>query len=258
MSNDATGGFAAGMLVHTRDGLKPIQNIKVGDYVLSKPETGNGESTYKRVIHTLELQNQEVWYLEYIAMGKTSKYAAQPGVEVLITTPTHLFRVLGTQSNTDAALCDYYDQPIWKSVEQLGEPESGEQVGNYEVVLLNNGDLAIISATESIKKTPTSGLGWHQAQYRGEPWEGDGHYVYFEVDKVRADITFKAQSHYNDDGLNALGDYENYLTTVYNLEIEDCHTYFVGEMGIWVHTTDCGANEVGDTKHLDSEIEGSS
>lgn len=28
---------------------------------------------------------------------------------------------------------------------------------------------------------------------------------------------------------------ENYHTAVYNLTIEDYHTYFVGEWGLWVH-----------------------
>lgn len=31
--------------------------------------------------------------------------------------------------------------------------------------------------------------------------------------------------------------YQPKLSTVYNLEIEDYHTYFVGEHGIWVHNT---------------------
>ena len=30
-----------------------------------------------------------------------------------------------------------------------------------------------------------------------------------------------------------------YTTTVYNFEVEDWHTYFVGKMGVWVHNTNC-------------------
>ncbi|MCL2076530.1 MAG: Hint domain-containing protein [Betaproteobacteria bacterium] len=37
---DVTGCFIAGTLVHTREGLVPIEQIKVGDWVLSKPESG--------------------------------------------------------------------------------------------------------------------------------------------------------------------------------------------------------------------------
>jgi len=43
--------FAAGTLVHTREGLKPIEDIKVGDHVKSmNPQTG--EIAYKRVTNT--------------------------------------------------------------------------------------------------------------------------------------------------------------------------------------------------------------
>ena len=30
---------------------------------------------------------------------------------------------------------------------------------------------------------------------------------------------------------------DNFKTTVYNIEVEDFHTYFVGELGIWVHNS---------------------
>jgi hypothetical protein len=43
--NDAA-GIAAGTLVHTEEGLVPIEKVKVGDWVLSKPENG-GEQAYK-------------------------------------------------------------------------------------------------------------------------------------------------------------------------------------------------------------------
>jgi hypothetical protein len=26
---------------------------------------------------------------------------------------------------------------------------------------------------------------------------------------------------------------------VYNIEVEDYHTYFVGELGVWVHNANC-------------------
>lgn len=45
-----TGGFVAGTLVHTDKGLVPIEQIKVGDLVLSKHESGEGETAYKRVV----------------------------------------------------------------------------------------------------------------------------------------------------------------------------------------------------------------
>ncbi|WP_428717436.1 hypothetical protein [Undibacterium curvum] len=31
---------------------------------------------------------------------------------------------------------------------------------------------------------------------------------------------------------------------VYNLEVDDFHTYYVGKIGIWVHNTNCGGLQV--------------
>ncbi|MDN3503494.1 polymorphic toxin-type HINT domain-containing protein [Psychrobacter sp. 5A.1] len=47
-------GFVAGTLVHTDKGLVPIQELKIGDKVLSKDESGKGELVYKPVLRTIK------------------------------------------------------------------------------------------------------------------------------------------------------------------------------------------------------------
>lgn len=65
-------GFAAGTLVHTDKGLVPIQDIKVGDLilskpVLSKPESGIGDIEYKSVISTFKSsEKKRVFKVEYL------------------------------------------------------------------------------------------------------------------------------------------------------------------------------------------------
>ena len=59
-------GFVAGTLVHTDKGLVPIQDIKVGDLVLSKPvlskpEDGSGDIEYKPVVKTFVHEDKEMW-----------------------------------------------------------------------------------------------------------------------------------------------------------------------------------------------------
>jgi len=49
-----TSGFVAGTLVHTDQGLVPIEQLKVGDMVLSKDESNTGEQAYKRVVSTFK------------------------------------------------------------------------------------------------------------------------------------------------------------------------------------------------------------
>lgn len=47
-------GMVAGTLVHTDKGLVPIEQLKVGDMVLSKHESNTGEQAYKRVVSTFK------------------------------------------------------------------------------------------------------------------------------------------------------------------------------------------------------------
>ena len=53
-------GFVAGTLIHTQTGLKPIEQIQVGDFVLSKSENSS-EQAYKRVTQTFVCEAQELW-----------------------------------------------------------------------------------------------------------------------------------------------------------------------------------------------------
>lgn len=53
----------AGTLVHTKEGLRPIEQINVGDYVLSKPESGVGEPSYQRVTRTYVHEDREVYFV---------------------------------------------------------------------------------------------------------------------------------------------------------------------------------------------------
>ena len=82
------GCFPAGTLVHTQEGLRPIDAIQVGDYVLSKPENG-GELAYKRVTKTFVRENSELFGMEFriIVVDGIDKYIS------LVTTAEHPFWV---------------------------------------------------------------------------------------------------------------------------------------------------------------------
>ena len=60
-------GFVTGTLVHTDKGLVPIEQLKVGDLVLSKHESGEGELAYKRVMKTFKLpEKQKIIRIAYV------------------------------------------------------------------------------------------------------------------------------------------------------------------------------------------------
>ena len=77
--------FVAGTKVTTKDGLVNIEDIKVGDQVLSKdPKTG--EESFKPVVQLFKSEKSELYHLEY-KVNETGK------TETLTTTPEHPFFV---------------------------------------------------------------------------------------------------------------------------------------------------------------------
>ena len=72
--------FIAGTLVHTRQGVKPIEDISVGDQVLAYDEE-TGEQSYKKVVRLFRNTTDE-WY--HVAFGK----------EELVCTAAHPFYVV--------------------------------------------------------------------------------------------------------------------------------------------------------------------
>ena len=54
-------GFPAGTRINTDKGLISIQNIKVADLVLCRPQNGQGELCYKPIVRTVFHENKELW-----------------------------------------------------------------------------------------------------------------------------------------------------------------------------------------------------
>ena len=151
--------FAAGTLVHTKDGLKPIEEIKVGDLVLSYPDDMvppnrascapyrlENEYYYKPVTQTFVHEDAEVLEMRYSQPAWRKTWH-------LYVTPNHPF---------------YAEDRGWVQVKDL--------VGLDRFCAANFANMSFI---------------WNKPV----------------SNRVR----------------------------VYNLEVADYHTYFVGEGGAWVH-----------------------
>ena len=63
--SSSMGCFIKGTLVETEEGWTPIDELKVGDWVMSRPENGIGEAVPKRVVNTFCFEGKEVWNLEF-------------------------------------------------------------------------------------------------------------------------------------------------------------------------------------------------
>ena len=97
--------FAAGTLVHTDKGLIPIQDIRVGDKVLSRDENDpNGELCYKSVLKTVKTPNQEVFRFTYCAEDQYD--VIESNLSYVIATKDHPF-----WNNTEGRWCPTIDMP---------------------------------------------------------------------------------------------------------------------------------------------------
>ena len=82
-------GFITGTLVHSDQGLVPIEQIKVGNRVLSKHESDEGTLEYKRVTKTFKsAEKQKV-------MGVWYRVGTNPLERLLICTYEHPFWIEG-------------------------------------------------------------------------------------------------------------------------------------------------------------------
>ena len=206
--------FAAGTLVHTKEGLVPIEQIKVGDWVLSKPENG-GEQDYKRVLNTFARPPERVIEVKYLPDP------SQPRVARITCTINHPFWVIDL-GWTPAE--DLYRS----SKENWLELADGRDVKAHD--------------PSSVYVSDEPGIGWcpgynNDVEAYGALWDFVNHrLVDPEVESLQA---IQDHSSFKYAQLHDMPE-ELYLNLpVYNLEVEDFHTYYVGEHGVWVHNTNC-------------------
>ena len=164
--SSSMGCFMKGTLVKRPEGWTPIDELKVGDWVMSRPENGIGEAVPKRVVNTFSYEDKEVVMLKFSQFPERNG-----GGGTLVVTPNHPFCVYGVVTNLILEHpkfgklgaywkgCDYdssdmfngpdgwekydalsafekktyemrlYEQPVWKRADQL---ERGDVVLGYE------------------------------------------------------------------------------------------------------------------------------
>ena len=90
------GCFVAGTLVHTRNGLLPIEKIRVGDWVQSQPEM-KGELAYRRVTNTFVFEDKEVLFIDFLPEVERERARATQTLvreetkHCFVVTPNHPF-----------------------------------------------------------------------------------------------------------------------------------------------------------------------
>jgi len=199
--------FAAGTLVHTKEGLKPIETIKVGDWVLSKHESGEGEREYKRVTQTFKHEDREVVKFLCCVMRAGTVDRCN-----LVVTAEH---------------------PIW--VQGKGwKPASKIKYSFPDTVLeVVDGNYSYSGGNVRLFKTEDPEVAWHPSHDSAEMRQGKGWRLHVPTAKHTEQDVFIGIESVRRSGRVKPEDL--YRTTVYNIEVEDFHTYYVGEAGAWVH-----------------------
>jgi hypothetical protein len=200
--------FAGGTLVHTKVGLKPIETIQVGDWVLSKHESGEGEREYKRVTQTFKHEDRQVIRVNFGGQQAdgTDKW------NFLIVTPEHPIWVQG-KGWKPAEKLKYYFPFI--NLELLVD-ESPKIYGNTRLFVTDKSDIAWVPCTNV-----SSDLGRLGSHINVHTLETVATGVFVGIDSVANTHRVKPE--------------HLFRTTVYNIEVEDFHTYYVGKAGVWVH-----------------------
>nr|WP_039935269.1 TIGR04388 family protein [Leptospira inadai] len=171
--------FTAGTLIRTKEGLKPIEKIEIGDLVLSlDPKTG--EMSYKRVSRLFSKETPLIHRVTYT------------NGNVINTTWNHPFYIRGKGFTEVRNIQEEERSVTVASIRNSSRIErtSGIQIG---------ASLAAIGSRSSSSNSAT--------------WK----------DEIRGTV-----------GIAKIEEvYEK--TKVYNFEVEDNHTYFVGKDGVLVH-----------------------
>ena len=224
--------FPAGTLVHTDKGLVPIQNVKVGDMVLSRPEWGGKDAPteYKRVTRAFCSGNDTIVQIPYIRESNPDL------INIVYMTDSHpvwledkkeWIAAIDLVTSDKLSFIDNTDFAyVWKPSEVFMLKTNDESFYGYcdgitdslkygnSILQLDNGELRTLNIDD---------YGYSEEKY---------------VDSFRK-IDISGNTLLTKKYEKVLNTQTKFEVPVYNLEVEDFHTYFIGIDGLWVHNDNC-------------------
>lgn len=225
--------FPAGTSVHTDKGLVLIQDIKVGDMVLSRPEWGGRDAPteYKPVVRAFCSGEDTLVQVSYVTETEPSK------IKSIYLTDNH-----PVWDQYDNEWVPAIDLKMGSNLSFKSQDISAYLIGAVEVfeITTKKGDIVGVVHNkefndewdQGIVQNSSEGLKtFYISDLNGKSLDGaySGEYIY--VDDFPK-ILYRNKNPFDD--LYAYT-YNKFKACVYNLEVEDYHTYFVGEDGLWVH-----------------------
>lgn len=226
-------GFVAGTLVHTDKGLVPIEQVQVGDMVLSKHENDFGKTTYNRVIRKIITPDQFVW-----AMQIGGSFSIAGSLDYDFQKEEFLF--VGVYQKLWSCEKDTHwsNSTMYYSIDKT----KNKWITVYEYECGN----ALMDANNQFADTMEcrrlyDTIKPQKVFYMVYPDSDEGIFLdvnayqnqslpvpeYIENRRTMAEPNW-------DENEEPIPD--EYTATTYTLEVEEYNTYFVGELGIWVKT----------------------
>ena len=198
---------------------------------MSKPERDEGDQAYKRVVNTFSFKDKAVVRRRY-SWRKSGEWLNDRfggwQHDVLIVTANHCFWLTGVHTPPYPGWDDF--QTGWTRADKLF---------HEALIELKTGESAIVASSnvDRLWKTTQPEVAW-------ESYAGDerGRLISIKNGQSIEIGGFEFHPDYRDDDVfvDRLSDWgldEKWLyrCKVYNFEVEDFHTYYVGNLGAWVH-----------------------
>ena len=220
--NKAVTGFVAGTLVHTKNGLVPIENITVGDYVLSRPESGEGEISCQKVTKSFVHEKQPVMCVDVYDYTVNELADAESKRELidsskispLVVTPNHPFWVVSRG---------------WVKADQLEFMHS--------IIVTINGQQHTVYDVSDVMRTDNPDVGFlvGGSYCPIEYSNTESRAVFLKNNSIQT--SYKLADRIENEAVEWWDRNSDDVLkrTVFKIEIENTHTYFIGDIGVWVH-----------------------
>ena len=194
-------GFAAGTLVHTDMGLIPIEQVRIGGRVWSRPQDDAGAPpAWRQVLKVSAFGEQEPFLFHC--------HRPVDNLFIFFAMQEQLFRAEGGG---------------WIGFEQL---ECGSKLDVLE------GPAAMLVCAEPIYQTLEPQVGWVDGVWGCRSYDNAGHRIDL---RHPGRIGIGSEQDWNLDCWGEDGRGFPFRMRVFALEIEEFHSYFVSAQGLWVH-----------------------
>lgn len=228
-------GFPAGTRITTDKGLKSIEDIQVGDMVLSKPDTGIGEQSFKPVVRTFVNHQQEIYRLTYAIVNasveanslkhKAIHSLSRKGNDYTIrATPNHPFWVKGQG---------------WTSLKQLRHGQLLEMKDSQQSAYV----ILVVPEYQTNHPNISASYGFENVISYGDrdiDDDKDPRYTFnlYDNDGKLEKLLLNGDNRTSPVKIENFGQIyatnKTMLNTVYNFEVADNHTCYIFDK-IWVH-----------------------